>query len=115
MAKKVSVSLVDDLDGAAEAAETIPFGLDGVTYEIDLSKKNAAVMRKDFAKWVDKARRTGRVRRVIRKPHAGINLADVRVWAEANGYSVAPRGRVATAIMDAYRQAENTSPAFSHK
>ena len=41
MAKKVTVTLVDDFDGAGAADETVEFGLDGVTYEIDLSTKNA--------------------------------------------------------------------------
>lgn len=41
MAKKVTVTLVDDFDGSGAADETVEFGLDGVTYEIDLSTKNA--------------------------------------------------------------------------
>ena len=41
MAKKVTVTLVDDFDGEGAADETVEFGLDGVTYEIDLSGKNA--------------------------------------------------------------------------
>jgi hypothetical protein len=40
MAKKVTVSLIDDFDGK-QADETVQFGLDGVSYEIDLSEKNA--------------------------------------------------------------------------
>ncbi len=40
MAQQKSVTLIDDLDGG-KAAETITFGLDGASYEIDLSKKNA--------------------------------------------------------------------------
>ncbi|MGH8880612.1 MAG: Lsr2 dimerization domain-containing protein, partial [Stackebrandtia sp.] len=40
MAQKVTVSLVDDLDGS-EAGETVEFGLDGAFYEIDLSDDNA--------------------------------------------------------------------------
>ena len=45
MAQQTSVSLVDDLDGG-KAAETVAFGLDGSSFEIDLSKKNAAALRK---------------------------------------------------------------------
>ena len=44
MAKKVTVSLSDDFDGK-QADETVQFGLDGVSYEIDLSEKNAKKMR----------------------------------------------------------------------
>ena len=53
MAKKVTVTLVDDFDGAGAADETVEFGLDGVTYEIDLSSKNAAKLRNDLKQWVD--------------------------------------------------------------
>ena len=41
MAKKVTVTLVDDFDGEGSADETVEFSLDGVSYEIDLSSKNA--------------------------------------------------------------------------
>ena len=38
MVKKVLVSLIDDFDGKP-ADETVQFGLDGVSYEIDLSAR----------------------------------------------------------------------------
>ena len=53
MAKKVTVTLVDDFDGEGAADETVEFGLDGVTYEIDLSTKNAAKLRNDLKQWVE--------------------------------------------------------------
>ena len=40
MAQRVVVTLFDDIDGS-EAAETIAFGLDGKSYEIDLNQTNA--------------------------------------------------------------------------
>ncbi len=45
MAKKVTVTLVDDVDGEAAADESVEFSIDGVTYEIDLSSKNAEKLR----------------------------------------------------------------------
>ena len=48
MAKKVTVTLVDDFDGEAAADETVEFALDGVSYEIDLSAKNATKLRNDL-------------------------------------------------------------------
>jgi hypothetical protein len=39
MAKNVSVVITDDLDGS-QGAETVAFGLDGVSYEIDLAQPN---------------------------------------------------------------------------
>ena len=59
MAKKVTVTLVDDFDGEGAADETVEFGLDGVSYEIDLSSKNAAKLRNDLKQWVDAGRRVG--------------------------------------------------------
>jgi hypothetical protein len=44
MAQKVQVLLVDDLDGS-KATETVAFGLDGASYEIDLSTRNASKLR----------------------------------------------------------------------
>ena len=41
MAQTIVVKLVDDMDGG-DADETVAFGLDGKSYEIELSKKNAA-------------------------------------------------------------------------
>ena len=63
MAKKVTVTLVDDFDGEGAADETVEFGLDGVTYEIDLSSKNATKLRNDLKKWVEAGRRVGGRRR----------------------------------------------------
>ena len=63
MAKKVTVTLVDDFDGEGTADETVEFGLDGVTYEIDLSSKNAAKLRNDLKQWVEAGRRATARRR----------------------------------------------------
>ena len=56
MARQTSIAYVDDLDGS-KATETVKFGLDGKTYEIDLNKKNAAVLRKAIATYIDNGRR----------------------------------------------------------
>ena len=63
MAKKVTVTLVDDFDGEAAADETVEFALDGVSYEIDLSSKNASKLRGDLKQWVEAGRRVGGRRR----------------------------------------------------
>ena len=59
MAKKVTVTLVDDFDGEGAADETVEFGLDGVSYEIDLSAKNAAKLRNELKPWLEAGRRVG--------------------------------------------------------
>ena len=58
MAQQVNVKFVDDLDGS-DAAATVSFGLDGKTYEIDLSDDNAAKLRDSLAVFVSAARKSG--------------------------------------------------------
>ena len=49
MAQRVNIVLVDDIDGS-DATETVSFGLDGTSYEIDLNDKNAAKLRDALAR-----------------------------------------------------------------
>jgi hypothetical protein len=56
MTKKIHVHLVDDLD-ASEASETMRFEVDGRTYEIDLSSRNAQRFRTEIAPYITHARR----------------------------------------------------------
>jgi hypothetical protein len=98
MASKTITELVDDIDGG-QAAETVSFGLDGVGYEIDLSDKNAAKLRKVLDQYVTAARRVGGRRK---RPASSDYTADVRAWAQKNGYEIAERGRISKEIRDAY-------------
>jgi hypothetical protein len=110
MARKVEVTLIDDLDGG-DADETVVFGLDGTRYEIDLSSANAKKLRDSLAKFIDAARRdkAGRqpVRGAARKTAAaaGPNTSDVREWAKAQGYDVSERGRVANDLIVKFQEA----------
>lgn len=111
MAQKVLVQLVDDLDGTASTeVETLQFGLDGVTYEIDLSESNAERLRKALAEYVDAGRRTGgRLKRGV--PARGTGAVDgeassIREWAHANGIELAARGRIPGHVVESYRQAQ---------
>ena len=108
MAQKVTVQLVDDLDNGS-ADETVLFSLDGVSYEIDLSKKNAAALRDALAQYVGPARKVSRlsgVRGPARRPRGGDNrAADIRVWARKNGHKVSERGRVSATITEAFDKA----------
>jgi hypothetical protein len=112
MAKKVIVTLVDDFDGEGVADETVEFGLDGVSYEIDLSAKNAAKLRTDLKRWVEAGRRvggrrrgrssgTGRGRGSIDREQS----ATIREWARSNGHNVSTRGRIPAGVIDAFHAA----------
>ena len=109
MVKKVLVSLIDDFDGKP-ADETVQVGLDGVSYEIDLSTKNAKKLREHLQPWVNAGRRTGgsRRRRGVGTGGASIDRkqsADIRNWARRSGYEVASRGRIRAEVVDAFRAA----------
>ncbi|MDF9878566.1 histone-like nucleoid-structuring protein Lsr2 [Cellulosimicrobium cellulans] len=107
MAQKVQVILVDDLDGGA-ADETVTFALDGVSYEIDLSTKNAQELRDALASWVGNARkvssRTSAARPARRSSRSSgsARATEVREWARSNGYTVNDRGRISQEIQTAY-------------
>lgn len=58
MATRTIEMLIDDLDGET-ATQTVPFALDGVSYEIDLTDEHAEELRAALAKFVDAARRVG--------------------------------------------------------
>lgn len=97
MAQKVEVVLVDDLDGTP-AAETVPFGVDGRYYEIDLSTTNAKALRKQLKAYIGKAR-------TIAPPAPRQEAAAIRQWAKDNGYQVSARGRLHRDVIEAYRNA----------
>ena len=58
MAQRIVYRLEDDLD-SSEAAETIVFGIDSVSYEIDLSEENGQRLRDLLAPYVAAGRRVG--------------------------------------------------------
>jgi nucleoid-associated protein Lsr2 len=55
MAKRVTATLEDDLDGGP-ADETVRFALGGAEYEIGLSRQNARAFRRKLAPFIDHAR-----------------------------------------------------------
>ena len=113
MAQKVHVELVDDLDGSS-AAETVTFGLDGTTYEIDLNKRNAKALRKSMEAYLEAARRVSGKRQPKRngKPVAkgkvdlGPSTREIRDWARANGFEVADRGQIPANVREAFASAQ---------
>src|SRR3954451_1950368 len=62
MAQRTVVPLVDDIDGTQitdNQGETVTFGLDGATYEIDLTTKNARELREAVQVYIANGRRIG--------------------------------------------------------
>jgi hypothetical protein len=108
MAQKVNIILVDDIDGS-DAVETVSFGLDGTTYEIDLNKKNAAGLRDALASYVGHGRKVtgsrGGRRSASSKNNMGPTAREVRDWARSNGFSVPDRGRIPADVREAFDKA----------
>lgn len=116
MARKVQVILSDDLDDSISADETVSFALDGTTYEIDLSEKNASEMRDVLGKYVSAARKVSS--RGARASGSGRSRATggggrmdreqagaIRDWARKNGHEVSDRGRIPASVVEAYEAA----------
>ncbi len=102
MAQKVNIILVDDLDGS-DANETVSFGLDGTTYEIDLNDKHAAKLRDSLSGYIGHARKVTASRK--RKGSAtttGPSARELRDWARSNGFEVSDRGRVPAEVREAF-------------
>ena len=124
MAQRQVTVFIDDVTGdELESGETVNFALDGVEYQIDLSEEHADELRKAFAPYVLKGRRTGG--RYARgggasagKPRRSADSASpdtsgeskrdtqaIREWAQANGHKVSDRGRIPASVVKAYEAA----------
>lgn len=104
MAQRVVVTLQDDIDGSA-AAETIRFGLDGKSYEIDLSEDHAQEMRALLGRYVDAARRTTKSGRPFKQTTVAPDPKAVREWARAQGMDVPTRGRIPRSVYQEFEAA----------
>lgn len=110
MAKRTIEVFHDDLDGS-EGASTVKFGLDGKSFEIDLSEAHEKELRKALEKYVGAATQvsahnaaaTGR-----RKYGTGPARRDtkhIREWLRSQGVEISDRGRIPTDLMNRYNAA----------
>lgn len=108
MARKASVVMTDDIDGSPGAG-TVTFGLDGVSYEIDLAQSNRAQLADALAPFIAAGRRA-----VVRRPatsrggKSGARSTDraaVRAWARSAGLTVSERGRISAEVLRRYEAA----------
>lgn len=117
MARQETVAFTDDIDGG-KAHETVAFGLDGTSYEIDLHNKKAAALRTSLAEFIAAAR-TIKPDRPFAQPAAGRSPTDrakrvpagpppaeIREWAAAAGVTVSNRGRISAAVLEQYLTAQ---------
>jgi Lsr2 len=109
MAKKTHVTITDDLDGS-ENAQTVSFGFEGLSYEVDLAKKNKAELQKAPAPFIEAGRKVSTHPRRRGTDHgrpggSSVDRGAVRAWAAQNGIQVAERGRISADVLERYRAA----------
>lgn len=110
MARRANIIIVDDLNGETlpdGRGQTVTFGLDDTSYELDLIKDNANQLREDFKRYVQAARKIGRAsstgsRRSAASSGGRKNTAAIREWAKANAHAVSERGRTSSSVLEAY-------------
>jgi hypothetical protein len=121
MAQKVITVVTDDLDGTEIAngqGDTVTFGLDGVTYELDLTNANAQALRDAIAPYIKVGRKSGSSTSASkstgggRRKNSGSSASrsdtqTIREWAKANNLEVSERGRISGALRAQFSAAQN--------
>ncbi|QIS07422.1 Lsr2 family protein [Nocardia brasiliensis] len=103
---------MDDGDTISPAHETVSFSLDGVDYHIDLSRTNAHRLRATFQAWIQSARRVGAANNSGATEDSSQGRRDtfeIRIWARKHGMPISNKGRIATDIMAAFNQANDST------
>jgi hypothetical protein len=111
MAKRTIEVFHDDLDGS-EGASTVKFGLDGKSYEIDLSESHEKELRKALDKYVGAATQvtaqsaSASGRRKYGTGPARRDTKHIREWLRnVEGVEISDRGRIPTDLMNRYNAA----------
>lgn len=125
MAKRQTVSFVDDLDGSElelDQAHTVSWAWSGVDYRVDVSTSNLDKIengRVPLAKLLAASTRVGGRRQSTAPKISTSRTAkatteaepsrpstrEIRQWAQQAGYEVPQRGKLPRAILDAYAAA----------
>lgn len=108
MATRTVSTVFDDLDGSTDGVRTYRFGLEDLTYEIDLSTDNLGRLRAALAPFITAGRRLPKSAKP--KPRPALRpTADVRAWWAENQTGDLPRhranGPIPAAVYAAYRAA----------
>lgn len=119
MAKRTIYQLIDDLDGSM-ADETVQLTVDGVAYEVDLTKGHADALRAALAPYVGVARKVHAP--VGTRPHRAVSSKSSRgerdsmrawfnsltegqraaIYGKGGGGELGERGRIPEAVEAAY-------------
>lgn len=115
MAQRVQVMLTCDLDDDdVEAIETVTFGTDGATYEIEMCQQHLDEYHNWMHDYVSRGRKVGGSRRTRARSGSTATTSrsranskksavpSIREWARANGFKVSSRGRIPYEVRSAY-------------
>lgn len=114
MAQKVVTIVTDDLTGEeSEDAKTVPFSVDGIEYEIDLSPESKDSLLEALGPFIQAGRRVRKTRggssgggkKSTGRAQTNPDTAKIREWAKEQGYEVNERGRIPASIQEAYAKA----------
>lgn len=116
MATIKTVRHLDDVEhskGREVPADVVdlPFGLDGRSYQIDLSEKNHAELRELLAPYIAAGRRRRGGSSVSMPSQRRGSTTDreqnqaIRAWATRHGMPVSDRGRISAEVLAAYHEA----------
>lgn len=108
MAQRMTVTLTCDMEtGDKPGTQTITFGLEGRTYEIDLCDKHAKQFRDTMATFTAAGRRVAaRASSTTRRSRTASGDRErtqaIRAWARKKGLKVSERGRLSADIVAKY-------------
>jgi hypothetical protein len=108
--QRVDVQLEDDLTGGP-ADETVEFGIDGRSYEIDLNARHAADFRRQLARFLEHASlvRPAHRRSPVRTLANRERSRQIRAWAEEQGLDISERGRLPREVIQQYDSGHSAS------
>lgn len=106
MTVQTKIVLIDDVDGDV-ATESVVFGLDGTTYEMDLDADHAAELRAVLAPFVAAARRISASGAPVTRVATGYDPQALRAWAAAHQIALPARGRIPADVVARFRAAGN--------
>lgn len=118
MARRTRVEMVDDIDGSTDDVQTVKFGYEGFSYEIDLGPKNREELAELLAPFVKNAQRSGRASSTRGgRGEVSYTLQEgraARAWAQTDEGAAAlteagipvpsGRGRLRLSVVEAWRR-----------
>jgi hypothetical protein len=96
----------DDMDGETIATTTIRFSIDDDFLEIDLSDGHADEFTKAMSPFVAAARTYSPATSARKPGMSKEERSSIVEWAATQGIEIAPRGRIASDIVDKFKAAQ---------